>query len=384
MDPSCSLLSVLVLTKASVPRFLYVTNGSGGISQFRFNKDSGALTSLGSVPAAGNAFKLVVDVYGTFGVLTCDLSNTLQVFQIDANSGQLTLTDTQSNGIIATPFPPVLDSAHNVVHVPMNGGSQIVSYAVSASGKLSNIGTVPTGGQLQGLTLHPGGAYVIAAATSNAYAFKINSNGSLTQSGNAAAGLGPNRPVITPNGKFVYVSNTTSGTISAFSFDESLGALTLIEHEPAASAVQGAVNSVGTLFANTDNAGSTTGFSFAIQSNGSLQSSGTFAYGTGGSNQAPMFSPTADILYVPLPSLGVVSMTSISAASAPVQNAQVSAITGLANPVLDPSGKFVFMPSNGTSQVTGFRVLPNGQLGLLATYPATSATQVTIASFFEF
>ncbi|MBL8020930.1 MAG: beta-propeller fold lactonase family protein [Leptospirales bacterium] len=383
-DPSCSLLSLLVFNKVSVPRFLYATNTAGGISQFRFNKDTGALTSLGTATSAGNALKLAIDDYGTYAVLVCDLTNTLQVFRINGSTGLLTMTDTQSNGVISTPFPAVIDSAHSVVHVPMNGGSQIITYSINASGTLSNIGSVPTAGSLQALTMHPSGNYVIAAAQNNAYAFRINGNGTLTQTGNAAAGNGPSRPVISPNGQFVYVSNTTSGTITALSFDSSSGSLTLLEHEPTAAAIQGAINSTGTIIAATDNTNPTTLFSHTIQSNGFLQNTGTLAYGTGGSNQAPLFAPASNVVYVPLPSLGVVSMTTVSTSVAPVQTAQIASTGGLANPVLDPTGKYVYMPSNANSLIASFKVQPDGQLSFLTTYPASGAVNVTIASFFEF
>lgn len=383
-DFSCSLgLLALSFSKATVPRFVYLTSTGGGIHQYRLNKDTGTLTPLGMAASAGNAFQLVVDATGTFAVLNCDLTNTVQAFSIDSSTGQLTLTHSQSSGVL-TPWPVAIDSARRVVHVPMNGGSNITSYRISTSGGLTSLGSVPTAASLQGLTMHPGGEFVFAAATGLAYAFRINADGTLTQSGSAVAGNGATQPVVTPDGRSVYVSNNTTGNVSAYSFNAASGSLTLIETKPVVNAIRGVVNSAGTILAVPDNIAAATLYTFAIQANGSLVSSGTLAFGTNGSNQVPAFAPAHDIVYFPLPVLGVLSMTAVSATGAPSQIAQIPSIGGLAYPVVDPSGKFVFVPSPGTNQLATFRVLSSGQVSTLETLSATGATQAAVASYLQF
>jgi YVTN family beta-propeller protein len=52
--------------------------------------------------------------------------------------------------------------------------------------------------------------------------------GGLTPSGSIATGLSPTSIAIHPSGKFAYVTNSGSNSVSMYSIDSATGALTLI------------------------------------------------------------------------------------------------------------------------------------------------------------
>src|SRR5216684_8412808 len=111
-------------------------------------------------------------------------------------------------------------------------------YTVNAtSGLLRDDGYVLVGKTPAGAAVTPNGKflYVVNSGSSNVSAFSVNlQNGSLTAvSGSPfAAKSGPSSVATDPSGKFLYVANKTSGDISAYNINSGTGALTPVTGSP--------------------------------------------------------------------------------------------------------------------------------------------------------
>ena len=100
---------------------------------------------------AGNApTAIAIDPTSSFAYVVNRLDNTVSMYTIDANSGNLTLHSTATNpsGTIATgeePFRIDFDPTGKFVYVT-NEGSAASIYTVNGDGTLSNTGATGVGG----------------------------------------------------------------------------------------------------------------------------------------------------------------------------------------------------------------------------------------------
>jgi DNA-binding beta-propeller fold protein YncE len=129
-----------------------VNNFSGGemtdgVSQYTLNSTTGVLTqNTPAAVAAGNApTEIAIDPTSRFAYVVNRLDNTVSMFTIDPNTGNLTLNSTASNptATIATgaePFRINFDPTGKFVYVT-NEGSAASIYTVNSDGTLSNAGT---------------------------------------------------------------------------------------------------------------------------------------------------------------------------------------------------------------------------------------------------
>jgi len=224
---------------------VYVVNASGtsNVVGFRFDHgrlrqipNSTRLLSTGSTGASSLAFS----PNGKFLVVTERTTNNLDVFDVqpDGTLSKTVVTPSVGPGVFAVTFAPngvALVSETGAAGVP--NGSAVSSYALEADSVLTPItASLPTLG---------------SANCWNA---------------------------ITPNGRFLYVSNSTSATISGFAVGGN-GALTPIGSTVAASNPTGATNldiavSRDGKFLYTMNTGNGTVGIFRIQNDGTLTSGG--------------------------------------------------------------------------------------------------------------
>jgi 6-phosphogluconolactonase len=225
---------------------VYVLNVGGSSNVVGFTLDDGKLTEIpGSTRflttnnSGGAALSFSPD--GKFLAVTERLTNDIDVFgvQADGTLSPAVVNSSVGPGAFAVAFAPngsALVSETGPSGVP--NGSAISSYAVHANGTLSAISTsVPTLG---------------AANCWNA---------------------------ITPDGRFVYVSNAASATISGFAIGAS-GALTPISGTVVGTYPTGATNldiavSADGKFLYTLNSGNGTVGIFAIQNDGTLVNLGS-------------------------------------------------------------------------------------------------------------
>jgi 6-phosphogluconolactonase len=147
-------------------KFAYVVNNlSGGVMtdgvwQYTINSATGVLTqNAPAAVAAGNApTEIAVDPTSRFAYVVNRLDNTVSMFTIDPNTGNLTLNSTAANptATIATgtePFRIDFDPTGKFVYVT-NEGSAASIYTVNNDGTLTNAGVtgVATGGLSTAIT----------------------------------------------------------------------------------------------------------------------------------------------------------------------------------------------------------------------------------------
>ena len=140
-------------------KFAYVVNNLAGgdqtvaVSQYTVNSATGVLTQNSSygVSAGSGPTAIAVDPTSRFAYVVNRLDNTVSMYAIDPNTGNLTLNSTATNptATIATgtePFRIDFDPAGKFLYVT-NEGSAASIYTVNSDGTLTNAGTtgVPTG-----------------------------------------------------------------------------------------------------------------------------------------------------------------------------------------------------------------------------------------------
>ena len=229
------------VTIAPSGKFAYVANyGSANISAYTINTTTGALTSIGADVAAGiNPHSVTVDPSGKFAYVANQTSRTVSAYTIDAVTGALTSVGAD----VATGVAPqsvTVDPSGKFAYVANGGGTTISAYAIHAtSGVLTPIDADPALAGIQNfaaeatpysVTFAPSGKFAYVAnrgGTVSAYAFNPTT-GALTLVGTVTAGSASTAVTVDPSGKFAYVANWGSGDVSAYNIDASTGALVQI------------------------------------------------------------------------------------------------------------------------------------------------------------
>jgi 6-phosphogluconolactonase (cycloisomerase 2 family) len=222
---------------------VYVVNagGTSNVTGFRLDQNgmlrriphSLAFLSTGNSGAAS----LSVSPDGQFLLVTEKLTNNIEAFhiQIDGTLGPIVSNPSIGPGAFSVSFAP--NGAALVSETGPTGGhnaSAISSYAVAGNGMLSAISaSVPTQGAAtcwQAVT--PDGRFVYTSNTGSATisGFSIATNGALTPlSGTVVATLPAGSTnldiAITADGKFLYTLNSGTGTINIFGINQD-GSLT--------------------------------------------------------------------------------------------------------------------------------------------------------------
>jgi 6-phosphogluconolactonase len=221
--------------------FLYAAGSANGVRVYAISSPSGTLSEISgspfNFPGAGNGGTLTLTPNGKF-LFFADQSN-IASFSVAA-SGALTLVGSpvpNSNQPLFMAVDPSGTFLYVADHADFNGEFSV--YSISPTGALTEVAGSPfavlANSQPYGLVLDPTGKFLFSPL-SNAQkvaAMSINSStGSLAPVAGSpfAAGSVPQPVALTPNGSFLYVGNTTSGTISEYRV--SSGALTQTVQSP--------------------------------------------------------------------------------------------------------------------------------------------------------
>lgn len=174
-----------------------------------------------------------------FAVNTGD--GTLSAYVLDEHSGRL-----RPNGYIVLPeqgLSASTDPSGKFVYIGAGGNSKIFGYAIAQDGTLQALPGAPfvtSAASPSGLAITPDGKFLYAAdrssgtsaAPGNLDAFMINANGSLTplMPPSYSTGGNPDDVVIDPTGKFLYVAGFGNSMVNEFSLasDGSLKAIASI------------------------------------------------------------------------------------------------------------------------------------------------------------
>jgi 6-phosphogluconolactonase len=278
--------------------FLYVA-GSGAIYVYTLNAD-GSLTgsSGGAAVAIVNVAALDVSPDGNwlFGLDTA--TTVVDQFQINTSNGSL-------SSVAATPYAATGVVVPKAIRVSPNGA--LVFAALGTGGDVVFTLNTTTGALVSSQVLAPASTttsdnglaidstttflYIARSGTGGGVAvFGIGAAGALKSVTGSpfTAGTGPTAVTLDSTGKFVYVANSTDGTISGFTIGTG-AALTTITGSPFANGKQ--VNSLGIdqsgkylLAASIGGSPDLSMYSFDAATAGKLNLATSTATGTGTSN----------------------------------------------------------------------------------------------------
>ncbi|HEX7373632.1 MAG TPA: beta-propeller fold lactonase family protein [Steroidobacteraceae bacterium] len=268
-------------------QLLAVNAGSGTLSLFRVDGDRLELTD--QVPTQGSEPNAVAQYGDLVYVLNTAGSSSVVGFRIEDNHLRPipnSIRFLSGNAVTSSSLTFSVDGS--VLLVAERGTSQIDSFRVNADGTLAKFVATPSAGAgLFALTVAPNGT-VIAAETggggnpSAESSYAIQPDGALVAISTSLPTLGAANcwNVVTPDGRFVYTSNSGSSSIAGFSIGAD-GALTpipgtLVGHNPAGSTNLDIAVSRDGRFLYSLNARTGTVGIFAIRSSdGSLTNLGT-------------------------------------------------------------------------------------------------------------
>lgn len=219
---------------AQFQNLVYVLNsgGAGSVVAFHFDND-GRLRQIKdstvflTATVTGGA-SLTISPDGKFVVVTERLANNVDTFQIkpDGTLAPIVVNPSAGPGAFSARFAP--DGKLIVSETgPANAtnGSAISSYSVLSGGKLAVISqSVPTfGGANCWNAITPDGKYVYVsnAGSSTISGFSIGANGTLAPIGGTVVGTNPEGSTnldiaISSDGKYLFTLNSGTGTIGVF------------------------------------------------------------------------------------------------------------------------------------------------------------------------
>jgi 6-phosphogluconolactonase (cycloisomerase 2 family) len=388
-------------------KFMYVPNRaspSASISAFAVDSATGVLTAVGSPLATGIAPRLIPEASGKYLYATSANDATIYSYRINQTSGALTpFTDTP---VVATGLGPIFGFSTLPSTVPISvipkyayivrdagtGNGNVTSYSVNAlTGTLTTLGA-PIATQLapEGLATTPNGKYVYVANTDSSTLSAFEStNGVLTAvaGGPFVTPAAPHFIAIDGGGRFAYAAHDNS--ISSHAINSATGALTQIGATVAAGNYPETLtvdNSGRCLFAA--NNGSNTVSAYTINSlTGALTAAVGSPFAAGSFPVAVALHPSGRFVYVTNDGNNTVSAYSTitglgnTCALTPIVGSPTSAgsaAIGLVSIAAEPNGKYVYAANEVAGTVSIFSVnQTTGTLTLIGTPAAINATGVT-------
>jgi 6-phosphogluconolactonase (cycloisomerase 2 family) len=255
-------------------RFAYVANfcvsandcSVGSVSAYTINSSTGALRALaGSSFAAGSGpDSVTVDSSGRFAYVANSRDNTVSAYDINSSTGALSAVSGSPFAAGITPHSVTVDPSDRFAYVANLCGSSpdcsagsVSAYTVNSStGALSAVSGSPfvAGDDPQSVTVDPSGRFAYVAngcgsspdcLAGSVSAYTINSStGALRAVAGSpfAAGTFPQSMTVDPSGRFAYVANEcvsssdcSAGSVSAYTINNSTGALRAIAGSPFAA-----------------------------------------------------------------------------------------------------------------------------------------------------
>lgn len=335
---------------------LYVTNnGSDNVSGYSINTTSGTLAAIPGSPfsnvsaPSAMAVSSAVSSNGVFAYVANSRTNNVTAFRVSTEGALLLVPPTPAN-----PNPAAVDAAPSALamspdtkhlYVANNGNDTVTAFDIEVAGALTLIpstagSTNPTavnGADPASIAIPQSGKflYVANSGSNDVTAFSIGETGLLSRIAPAGAnanpistgGKGPKGVTISPNGSFLYVANSGSDNLTVFQIGAN-GLLTLV---PAG----GNRNPVST--------GGTTPNALMISLDG------RFLYAANGGGNVSAFTIGSDGLLTLVPSAAG-NLNPVSAGTNPV------ALT------MSPDGQFLYVANQG-GRVSAYTV--NTETGAL-------------------
>jgi 6-phosphogluconolactonase len=340
-------------------------------------------------------------------------NNSLTGYTVALSNGALTQIGSALN-TGNSPFAMALSPARNALFVDNIADETVSSYTVNSDGSLTaSTGTVKTGTMPMGMVIDPLGRFLFVAnqGSSNISMFSIN-NATLTEvvgspfttiPAGTTVPTGPSAVAASATGNFLYVSNTFTNTVSAYSVSAS--GLTPLGTSPYAVglAPSGLALPPSGAFLYVANTGTNNISAFNIcdkvvtscpnvnSPDGNLTPVVGSPFSDGGSPIAIAVDPAFDFLYVldkasnQISSFGygtgsgvltpLATTPTVSTGQAPASFVIVSGTTGtdIGNTLTNPTD-FVYVVNNESSSLSVFSL--NTTTGVLATLGIAAQTAV--------
>ena len=235
---SCTPFSVAVHPSG---KFAYVADEGGftptSVSMYSINATTGTLAYMGIVAAGGRAVSVTVDPSGKFAYVADGSTNSdgspgvsVSIYSVNATTGALTSIGKVPAG--TSPTSIAIDPSSKFAYVTNSSSNNVSMYTLNAAtGSLTSMGLIAAGTKPSSVAVDPTGkfAYVANFASNDVSMYSIDTtSGALTGIGTIPAGSSPSSMAIVPSGKFAYVTNFGSNNVSMYSIDSATGALTLI------------------------------------------------------------------------------------------------------------------------------------------------------------
>jgi 6-phosphogluconolactonase (cycloisomerase 2 family) len=363
---SCATALMLAMGVVSIAapvraQFVYIGLTNGTIESVRINPN-GSLTQVGSPfaapvglmvvtpsalpdgdgPKRKSGSKFLYTVYNTLQYLPGFVSG----FSIGATGALTPAGTTTLPPLQSFPLSMAADPAGKSLYIgrylPV-GGENPLAYDIGANGSLTLLGSqIATQDRLRQLAVSPNGRFLYAEAVSaldnqSMVVMAIGSDGSLSQVGSPiAAGFGIRPFVIDPTGRFLYLANNNLPTNVDNILEYRIGSdgrLTLIGSTPDAPIIVGVIP-VGTL-----------------PSGMAADPDGQFIY----ASQSSATDNTKRYIQV----YRINSNGTLTAIGSPIGQGGALAV--------DPAGRFLYeLIANA---VNGYRILPNGRLNPISSFP---------------
>jgi PKD repeat protein len=279
-------------------------------------------------------------------------------------------------------------------YVADRAGGNILTYIVDAvTGALSRVGSPVSAEHPYALAVRPGDDFLYAlysgesAIPGNVRAYGINRNtGDIASAGEPVnTGLDARSIAIDPSGRFLYVANYGSNTISAYTINSRTGALTSSGAPVTAGGGPSciAVDPTGR-FAYVVNSGANTVSIFSVNgSTGALTSVGV-PVATMSNPSCIVVEPRGWFAYVVNTGSSSISAYAVDATTGGLTSIGIPTPTGGLSPRfinVDPDGKFIYATNFGSASVAAFTLIQNNGVLLPAGGPApagANASSVTV------
>jgi len=207
---AAAVTNVVITCVIPSPRFAYVPNAKENtVSIYAVNAQTGQLRNRGYVATGTDPRSVSIHPSGKFAYVANQVSSNVWVYQIDATTGALANPSIAAGPIGGGSYSVVVDPSGKFAYVTNFNSSSVSAYAIdSTTGALTLINC--------------GGGASCASSDSTGF----------------ATGGGPQSIRIDPSGRFVYVANTNSSSISAYAIDASTGRLTPIDADLITAGIQ--------------------------------------------------------------------------------------------------------------------------------------------------
>lgn len=356
--------AILTVNPPPAAAYIYTLDGDGTLAEFSEAQSGGSLYLLPTSPLSSNitdSNSMVLDqALKLMFVSSNQGTGSISALTVNPTTGALALT---GNSVTTTDVPTnlAIGPSGTVLYAASYASATIAAYTIAPStGALTPIAGSPFPVTCSGafcVNDNNPGPMLYDAADSTLYladvtdwvvgAYSVGSNGALTFIANTSADINVNGLAITPNGKFLYATNTGAGDVSAY-----------------------AITPNAMLSGNPEPLTPVTNSPFPA-----------------GNNPAtPVVEPTGHYLYVYNSGVQSIEAYSINQTTGQlteintysIDNPDVTDLTGLGGLALDPSGQYLYVANPvGSGNISVFSIgSTDGTLTQLPSSPYSMGTGV--------